>query len=226
MTLTIYSDLDQGTDEWLEARRGILTASVIGKLITPTLRVADNDTSRGLLATLVAERIAGHVDPTYVNADMWRGVEEEPFARDAYATHHAPVTEVGFMVREVNGTRVGYSPDGLVGDDGLIEIKSRLGKKHIQTVLDDQPPAENMAQLQCGLWVSGRAWIDYVSFCGGMPLWVKRVTPDPDWQSAIRAAVEKFEADAEKAIAAYRKAVKGLPVMQRPPSLLNPDIEA
>lgn len=218
MTLTIYTELDQGTDEWLEARRGILTASVIGKLITPTLRVADNDTSRGLLATLVAERIAGHVDPAYVNADMWRGVEEEPFARDAYATHHAPVTEVGFMVREVDGTRVGYSPDGLVGDDGLIEIKSRLGKKHIQTVLDDQPPAENMAQLQCGLWVSGRDWIDYVSFCGGMALWVKRVEPDPKWHNVIEAAVEKFETDASSMTARYLDATNGLPLTDRTPT--------
>lgn len=225
MTLTIYSDLTQGTDEWLEARRGILTASVIGKLITPTLRVADNDTSRGLLATLVAERIAGHVDPTYVNADMWRGVEEEPFARDAYATHHAPVTEVGFMVRTTSdGHRVGYSPDGLVGDDGLIEIKSRLGKKHIQTVLDDAPPAENMAQLQCGLWVSGRAWIDYVSFCGGMALWVKRVEPDPKWHNVIEAAVEKFETDAQAMTDKYLAATNGLPLTERN-TFLNLDIE-
>ena len=225
MTTTIL-DIAQGSEEWLAARSGLVTASVVGKLLTPTLKVADNDTSRGLLATLVGERITGNVDDVYISSDMWRGVEEEPFARDAYSEHHAPVTEVGFMLAEIDGHKVGYSPDGLVGEDGLIEVKSRQQKKHIQTILADAVPAENMAQLQCGLLVSGRAWIDYVSFCGGMPLWVKRVTPDPDWQSAIRAAVEKFEADAEKAIAAYRKAVKGLPVMQRPPSLLNPDIEA
>lgn len=225
MTTTIL-DIAQGSEEWLAARSGLVTASVVGKLLTPTLKVADNDTSRGLLATLVGERITGNVDDVYISSDMWRGVEEEPFARDAYSEHHAPVTEVGFMLAEIDGHKVGYSPDGLVGEDGLIEVKSRQQKKHIQTILADAVPAENMAQLQCGLLVSGRAWIDYVSFCGGMPLWVKRVTPDPDWQSAIRAAVEKFEADAEKAIAAYRKAVKGLPVMQRPPSLLNLDIEA
>ena len=89
--------------------------------------------------------------------------------------------------------KLGYSPDGLVGEDGLIEIKSRRQKKHLQTIINDAVPPENMAQLQCGLLVSGREWIDYVSFCGGMPLYVKRVTPDEQWQDAILTAVEAFE---------------------------------
>ena len=78
MSITIYDHLEQHTDEWFEARRGILTASVIGKLITPTLKTAANDTSRGLTLTLAAERITGHVEHVYPSFDMMRGTEDEP----------------------------------------------------------------------------------------------------------------------------------------------------
>jgi hypothetical protein len=144
MSLHILPDLVQGTDAWHEQRRGMVTASVVGQLLTPTLKVASNDTSRSLTALLVAERITGYTDPTYVNDDMWRGIEDEPRARDLYSQHFAPVTEVGFMVRDDRGFPIGYSPDGLVGDDGLIEVKSRRQKKHLQTILADAVPPENM----------------------------------------------------------------------------------
>lgn len=215
MSITTYPTLMQGTDEWFAARRGLVTASVIGKLLTATLKVADNDTSRGLALTLTAERITGNIDPSFLSADMWRGVEDEPVARDLYAERYAPVEQLGFIVRDFGGYRIGYSPDGLVGDDGLIECKSRLQKIHLQTILDDRVPDENMAQLQCGLLVSGRAWIDYVSYCGGMPLWVKRVTPDLSWQAAILAAVEALEESAADMTARYHAAVEGLPITER-----------
>ena len=215
MSITTYPTLMQGTDEWFAARRGLVTASVIGKLLTATLKVANNDTSRGLALTLTAERITGNIDPSFLSADMWRGVEDEPIARDLYAERYAPVEQLGFIVRDFGGYRIGYSPDGLVGDDGLIECKSRLQKIHLQTILDDRVPDENMAQLQCGLLVSGRAWIDYVSYCGGMPLWVKRVTPDLSWQAAILAAVEALEESAADMTARYHAAVEGLPITER-----------
>ena len=215
MSLHEYPHVEQGTDEWLALRCGIVTASTVGQLVTPTLKVADNDTSRGLTTLLVAERITGWSEPVHVTADMWRGTLEEPLAREKYAEHHAPVTETGFMVRDDWGYRIGYSPDGLVGTDGLIEIKSRRQKKHLRTILADAVPAENMAQLQCGLLVSGRKWIDYVSYCGGMPLWVKRVHPDPDWHKAIIAAVATFEKAAEQMTATYHRAVAGLPATER-----------
>jgi hypothetical protein len=199
----------------LDQRRGIVTASVVDRLLTPTVRVASNDTSRGLTAQLVAERITGYTDPTYVSDDMLRGHEDEPRARDLYSEHFAPVTEVGFMVREEKDWKLGYSPDGLVGDDGLIEIKSRRSKKQLQTILEGQVPAENMAQLQAGLLVSGRDWIDYVSYSGGMPLWVKRVGPDQRWFDVITAAVIAFEEAAAEMVAAYESATAGLPMTER-----------
>ncbi|QDG87151.1 YqaJ viral recombinase family protein [Pseudarthrobacter sp. NIBRBAC000502770] len=262
MTLHLFKDLEQGTDEWLAARCGIVTASVVGQLVTSrqpsaietdcpdcgaaaadpctgkrspgplkTLHsaraaaaremdrviTADNssETARGLTMTLAAERITGHVDPVPTSRAMERGTMDEPYARDAYSEHHAPVTELGFMVRQFDGFKIGYSPDGLVGEDGLIEIKSRAQKAQLKTVLADEVPAENMAQLQTGLLVSGRAWIDYTSYCGGMRLWTKRVYPDPAWQTAIIDAVEQFEKTASEMVSTYLEVTDGLPETER-----------
>lgn len=207
----IAHDVEQGTDEWLQARCGLLTASVVGQLVTPTLKVARNDTARSLVRSLAGERISGQVDFLPPTADMRRGTEDEPIARAYYEDSYAPVTELGMFELRTNTFRLGYSPDGLVGDDGLIEIKSRKPKKHIQTVLDDSPPAENMAQLQAGLFVTGRSWIDYVSYSAGLPLWVKRVFPDPAWFDAIEAAAEQFEKDMAETIERFTAAVAGFP---------------
>ncbi len=260
--LTVYPDLLQGSDEWLAQRRGIVTASAVGDLITTrklsaidhecpacgamandpchskksgapiktlhperaqvarhtssiVFETASNDTSRGLTALLVAERITGWTDPTFMGDDMLRGIEDEPLARDKYSEHYAPVQEVGFMVREHHGIRLGYSPDGLVGADGLIEIKSRRPKIHVTHVLSGHPPAEVMAQLQCGLLVSGRKWIDYISYSGGMHLWVCRIYPDQRWFDVILTAVHAFEANAAEMIRCYTEAIEGLPTTER-----------
>jgi len=216
MSLQIFNDIEQGTDEWFALRCGVITASVVGLLITAkTIKPASNDTSRGLTAQLVAERITGHVEPMHETHDMLRGTLDEPFARDVYAEHYAPVTETGFMVRKFDGFRIGFSPDGLVGDSGLIEIKSRKQKIQLRTIIEDAVPLENMAQIQCGLLVSGREWCDYVSYSGGMPLWTKRILPDERWLDAITDAVLVFEATAAEMIAAYNAATEHLPTTER-----------
>lgn len=216
MSLIELPDLIQGSDEWHGQRRGMVTASVIGKLVTgKTLTTAKNDDSRGLTAILVAERITGYTEPTYMNDDMLRGCEDEPRAIDVYSRHRAPVEISGFMVRDDWGFRIGYSPDGLVGTNGLVEVKSRRQKKQLQTILSDEVPPENMAQLQCGLLVSGREWLDYVSYCGGMPLYTKRVTPDPRWFDALVGAVEVFEENASLMLTAYDEASAELPPTER-----------
>lgn len=218
MSITIYDHIEQHSDEWYAARCGILTASVIGKLITPTLKTANNDTSRGITYTLAAERITGHVDHVHPSFDMMRGTEDEPYARDAYAEHHAPVVEVGFIRRDEDGYSLGYSPDGLVGDDGLIEIKSRNPKAHIKTILDGVPPAENIAQLQTALLVTGRAWIDYISYAQGLPLWTSRYYPDPVWFDALEQAARDFEMNVTTILTDYKILTAGLPVMDRRPN--------
>jgi hypothetical protein len=216
VTLIEYPDLIQGSDEWVTARRGIVTASVVGQLITTkTIKPASNEVSRALTRHLVAERITGWTEPTWISADMERGNRDEPIARDLYSEHYAEVTELGFMVRDFGPHRIGYSPDGLVGSDGLIEVKSRRQKNQLATVLADSVPLDNMAQLQCGLLVSGRKWIDYVSFSGGMALWCKRVYREPKWLEAIFAAVLLFERTAAEMVATYTAAVAGLPMTER-----------
>lgn len=216
MALHVYNDIEQGTEEWFAARCGVVTASVIGQLITAkTFKPAENDTARALTLSLVAERITGHVEPVIPSRDMERGTMDEPYARDIYSERHAPATEVGFMVRDFDDYKLGYSPDGLVGENGLIEIKSRKQKIQLKAFLDDAVPAENMAQIQTGLLVSGCDWCDYVSYSGGMPLYVKRVYPDQRWFTAIHAAVEQFEKNAADMIDTYLARTAGNAPVER-----------
>jgi hypothetical protein len=216
MTLTIHNDLIQRSDEWHAARRGLVTASVVGRLITPkTVQPANNPESRGLALLLASERITGWTEPAYVSDDMWTGIDCEPIARDLYSEHFAPVAEAGFMVEDKWGFQIGCSPDGLVGDDGMIEIKSRRPKAQVATILSGVPPSENFAQLQCALLVSGREWLDYVSYAGGMPLWRHRVYPQQEWFDAIVDAVHAIEEKIQDMTRQYAESVVGLPMTER-----------
>lgn len=264
MTLRIYPQLEQRSDEWFDQRRGLVTASVVGQLITTrrltaidydcpkcgvaakdpcvSLRAnatpiktlhperaeyakrqpspiiiepASNDTSRSLTMLLAAERITGYTEPTYVNDDMQRGIDEEPRARDTYTECYAPVAETGLMVRDDWGFRLGYSPDGLVGDDGLIEVKSPRQKGHLTTILADGVPIEHMPQLQCGLLVSGRKWCDFISWHGGMPMLVRRVYPQQKWFDAIIGAARAFEENVAEIRREYDERTEGLPMTER-----------
>jgi len=183
--------------------------------LPPVYVPSTGDTAKALTHALVAERINGWPDEMFVNADMWRGITDEPLARDHYSKHVAPVTECGYITLEDSGITIGCSPDGLVGDDGLIEIKSRRPKAHLRTILNDAVPSENMAQCQAALMVSGRKWLDYVSWCGGMPMWVIRIYPDRDWRIAIREAVLAFEETAAELVATYNERTAGLPATER-----------
>lgn len=222
MTLTTHDQVIQGTEEWFAVRRGLVTASAVGKLLTPTLKVADNDTSRGLTSTLIAERVTGYTEPSYMNDDMLRGVLHEPHARDRYAEHNnVTVDEVGFLVRDDWGFEIGASPDGLIGDDGGLEVKCPRAKTHIRTILSDQVPAHYMAQIQTSLLVSGREWWDFVSFCAGLPMWTKRVYADPKWHAVIVEAVAAFEKTAAQTVADYRARVAELPTTDYIPTDLE-----
>ena len=216
MTLTVHQQIEQRSEQWHDQRRGLITASAIGGLLTPTLKVADNDTSRALIAVLVAERINGWTEDNWISSDMMRGIEHEPYALEAYTERTGSAVEsCGFMVLEGDGWTIGYSPDALVDEDGLVEVKCPRAKGHLQTILRDSVPAYYMAQLQAGLLVSGREWVDFVSFCAGMPLFIKRVTPSPDWHAALIAAATAFELTAAEMVATYRNATKGLAVTER-----------
>lgn len=267
VTLHIFDKVAQGTTEWHDLRRGILTASTVGQMIRvgtpdalavgcptckaeaespcvsaakkvptviksihrersdaaanlpPVYTVATDDTAAGLTALLVAERITDHTEDTPMTSDMWRGVDAEPYARDIYSSHYHQAVECGFMLREEPGWQLGYSPDGLVGDDGLIEIKAPRAKTQVRTVLAGEVPDRYMPQLQAGLLVSGRKWIDFISFNGGMAMYVKRVFPDPAWFDVITAAATRFETTAAEMVAAYKQATEGMPATERIPDL-------
>jgi hypothetical protein len=213
MTLTVLDDLEQGSDAWHDARRGIITASVVGQLITPgTIRPASNDKSRALIAQLAAERITGRSDSVFVNDDMMRGNLHEPIARDRYEeVHNVEVRQVGFAIRDDWGFPIGASPDGLVGDEGGIEIKCPRAKTHIQTILADEVPVYNMAQIQTCLLVMDRHWWDFVSFCAGLPMYTKRVLPDPKWRDSIITAATNAEHAIGSMVQRWEAATADLP---------------
>ena len=193
MRRTIYDTMDQGSNEWLQARAGIVTASTMRNLVTGTGKVADNDTSRGFIRQLATERILGHPEVTYPTKAMQRGTMLEPYARDLYAEHYAPVEEVGFIRLDTERYAIGYSPDGLVAHDGLVEFKAPGPKEHLRTILADEVPAVYKWQVQVGLFTTGRSWIDFCSYCPGMQFYRKRVYPDKAAFEVIDTAVTSAE---------------------------------
>lgn len=206
-----HRDLIQGSDEWHAQRRGTLTASEMSLILTPKLKATSNDKERMHVYELSAQRISEHVEPSYIGDNMLRGWDDEIEARNLYSQHHAPVTEVGFITCDRWGFTIGYSPDGLVGDDGLIECKSRKQKFQIQTIATNEVPEEYVLQLQTGLLVTGREWIDFVSYSGGLPLFVKRVFPDAEMQAAIIAAATAFEQRVAERVAEYHANLAAMP---------------
>lgn len=225
MPTTYHRDLVQGSDDWHAARCGLLTASEMRLIITPTLKVASNDKERSHLYELLAQRVTGYVEPSYVSDSMLRGKEDEIEARALYADHFAPIDEVGFVTNDDFGFTIGYSPDGLVGDDGQVEFKSRMQKHQMQTIVEDKIPDEYVLQLQTGLLVTGRKWVDFGSFCGGLPFYRKRVYPDMTVMTAILQAAAAFEQRLAEGMAIYRR-TETAPGVVIPPRRIYEDIIA
>jgi hypothetical protein len=202
-----HAEVHQGSDAWMELRQGILTASEMKLIITPTLKVAANDKSTAHVYEIAAQRINNYVEPHYISDDMLRGHEDEIDARLQYILNYGAVQEMGFITRDIEGVTIGFSPDGLVGDDGFIECKSRRQKYQLQTLVEcvaaDTAPNEYMIQIQTGLLVSERKWCDFVTYCGGMEMAVVRVFPDAKTQDAIVAAAVAFESKVQAVIEKY-----------------------
>jgi hypothetical protein len=215
--------MEQGTQEWLDARCGLLTASNVKQVLTPTLKVANNEKTRAYIYEIAAQRILNYVEPQFETFAMHRGHVDEVYARDMYnelkaANGQPPAVEVGFITETIDAApeiTLGYSPDGVVGDDGLIEIKSRAQKHQMKTIVSGEVPAEFMLQLQTGLLVTDRKWIDFVSYCGGMPLFVKRVYPCEKTQQAIIDAACNVEVRVSEFLQAYAENSMGMPIAER-----------
>jgi hypothetical protein len=203
-------NVEQGSPEWHALRLGIVTASNVSKLITATGKIANNDTVRKYALDIASERVLGRKEPEYESYDMIRGKMEEIRAFEMYCEHHAKVEKVGFVTEK----NIGYSPDGLVGKDGLIEIKSAKQRIQFERIIDRIVPSEHIAQIQTGLLVTGRKWCDFVSFSNGMPLLVIRVFTDYEYQLLIIKAVKAFEEMVKTYIDMYKITSNGLPVAE------------
>lgn len=191
MTITYHTDIDQGSEAWLNLRRGVLTASEMKNIISPVKLEPVKNPSH--LYELLSQRITKYVEPAYISDDMLRGMEDEIEARNLYHKHYEPVTECGFITNDKWGFTIGYSPDGLTEHNGLIEIKSRRQKFQAETIVTGELPDEYKIQCQTGLLVSERDYLDFISYCGGMPMVTIRVLPDEHMQAKILAASTLFE---------------------------------
>jgi predicted phage-related endonuclease len=217
-SVTYHRDLIQGSDEWLQQRCGLLTASEMKLILTPTLKLANNDKTRAHVFEIAAQRITQYVEPHYVGDDMIRGHDDEIEARELYSQNYAPVEQVGFITNDKLGFVIGCSPDGLVGDDGGIECKSRRQKFQVQTIASQEMPDDFIIQVQSELFVTERRWFDFISYSGGLPMAVIRVEPDPEYQAAIRAAAIEFEQRVTDVISDYRSslaAIRHIPTERR-----------
>lgn len=189
--MKIVTDIEQGTPEWLALRLGIATASELDCLLVS----GKHPTGFGVAAftymdQLIGERITEEAAelPFQTKATI-RGHEQEGVALSLYeAREDVKVQKVGIILNR----GIGYSPDGLVGTDGLIEIKTKLPKFQVGVILSGEVPKEHVAQCQGGLWASDREWIDFISYWPGMPLFVKRAHRDEAMIRKIAERVKSF----------------------------------
>ena len=188
--LTVY-DCEQGSEDWFRARMGIPTASEFGTVLAP--RAGSEGKMRlTYLHKLAGEIITGEPMERYGNAHMDRGHEMEAGARSLYAfMSDADPTQIGFLR---NGQK-GCSPDSLIGDAGMLEIKTKLPHLLIDCILKDDFPAEHKAQCQGALWVAEREWVDIAVYWPRMPLFVKRAYRDEEYISKLSDAIDAFNAD-------------------------------
>lgn len=189
---------EQGSDAWMEARLGIVTMSQLQCLL-----VKGKDASGfgvealGYMHQLIGERITGEQEGAFGgNRHTSRGHDMEIIARELYEERTGnSVDEVGIILKDVLRSSdvysAGYSPDGLVGREGAVEIKSKLPKFQVEVILSGEIPKEHVAQCQGGLWISEREWIDFISYWPGMPLFIKRAYRD---EKMIRTIAERVAA--------------------------------
>lgn len=210
-----HYEIEQGTDEWLKIRLGIVTASEVNNILTPTGKPCKNEKMRAYAAQKASERVFEFIDDHFESYDMMRGHFQEEIARGIYDENYSEVKECGFITRKLSGSTIGASPDGLVSDDGSIEIKSRLAKFQVKTIIMDEVPAEYMNQIQAVMLVSGRKWCDFIQYSNGMPLFVKRVNEDKEWQERIISAVNEFESVIVEMMENYKTKSSGLVQTER-----------
>lgn len=192
--MKIVENVEQGSQEWHEMRLGKVTASRIADVISNGRGGKPSEKAKSYMIELIAEILTGKQKPFFENDAMRWGTETEPQARAMYELKSGnEVKEVAFI--KLNDF-VGVSPDGLVGDNGLIEIKCPTTITQIKRALSDDYAKDYYAQIQMQLWVSGRDWCDFVSFDPRLDVdasyLVQRVNRDEDFINLIKEKVESF----------------------------------
>jgi putative phage-type endonuclease len=187
--------MDQGSDEWFEARMGKVTASRVADILAKT-KSGYSASRDNYLAQLVCERLTNQKTESFINSAMQRGTDIEPLARLSYEVNqNVLVDEVGF-VPHPSIIMAGASPDGLVGDDGLLEIKCPNTATHIETLLSQTVPGRYNTQMQFQMACTEREWCDFVSFDNRLPeelqLFVKRVPRDNMYIRLMEDEIVKF----------------------------------
>lgn len=193
---------EQGSDEWLQARVGVATGSKYSDIMART-RSGYAASRKNYMAELVVERLTGRPTERYVNAAMQWGTETEPVARLAYTLSTGnDVEETGLWLH--NDIPTGASPDGLIGLDGLIEIKCPNTATHLETLVTKQIPREHVAQVQGQMWITGRMWCDFVSFDPRLPenaqMIIIRVERDEAYIKEMELEIRGFLADVDKQV--------------------------
>lgn len=191
---------EQRTEEWFAARLGKVTASRVADVMAKT-KTGYSASRENYMAQLVVERLTQTKAESFTNAAMQWGTDQEPFARAAYeAAQGVMVEEVGFMSHPTI-EMAGASPDGLVGEDGMVEIKCPNTAGMIEALLTQKVPAKYLAQMQLQMACAGRQWCDYVVFDPRMPakaqLFVKRVLRDNDFIKEMETEIVKFLSEVE-----------------------------
>jgi len=187
--------MEQGTDEWFAIRIGKVTASRVADVIAKT-KSGYSASRDNYMAQLVCERLTGQKGESFTNAAMQHGTETEPLARLAYeVSQNVLVDQVGFVPHPTI-KMAGASPDGLVGDDGLLEIKCPNTATHIETLLSESVPTKYYTQMQFQMACTGRQWCDFVSFDNRLPtelqLFVKRVPRDSMYIRLMEDEIVQF----------------------------------
>jgi putative phage-type endonuclease len=189
------SEIIQGSDEWKALRLGKVTASRVADVIAKT-KSGYSASRANYMAQLIAERLTGTVAESYTNAAMQHGTETEPEARCAYEFYQGVTVEQIAFVPHGKIDQAGCSPDGLVGDDGLVEIKCPNTATHLETLLGQAIPGKYEAQMQFQMACTGRKWVDFVSYDPRMPehmrLFVKRLHRDEAKIKEIETEIASF----------------------------------
>lgn len=192
--------MPQGTPEWFAVRRGLPTASCFSTIMAKGKGGAESKTRQTYLYKLAGERITGDPMDGFTNHHMERGHEMEPQAREMYVFLNDVMPEqVGFIT---SGTK-GCSPDSLIGNDGMLEIKTKL--PHLMLAVHESGgfPSEHRAQCQGQLWVAEREWIDLICYWPKMPPYIVRATRDEEFIKQLSVAVDQFNEELEAVVAKY-----------------------